>query len=76
MVISSISFWDQATEELGKKVKIVLEFLSPSWLGSDFLFLDGLNNCKSVPWKYGMLPRKGLLKDRDQKIVGSSILIT
>ena len=41
-----------------------------------FVFLHGPNSNKSIPCKYEVLPRKGLLKDRDQKIVGSAILVS
>lgn len=67
------NLWDRTKEELGRKVKIVYEFLNPPRLRCDVVFLDSPNNCKSVPTKKGILPRKVLLKDRDQKIVGCSI---
>ena len=55
---------------------MVYELMTLTRLRGDVFFLHGSNNCKSIPCKYVVLRRKGLLKDRDQKIVGSAILIS
>lgn len=71
----SHNLWDRTSEKLGWKVKIVYEYLNLPLLHGDITLLYDSNNYKSVPCKYGTLPRKRLLKDRDQKIVGSSVLV-
>lgn len=68
--------WNSFKDAKGWKGKIVYEKLTPPWLRGSVVFLYGTNNSLSIPCKYGELPRKGLLKDKNQKIVGSAILST
>lgn len=48
--------------------------LGPPWFHSDVAFLHGQINALSFPCKYGTQTRKGIIKDRGQKIVASCIL--
>ena len=58
----------------GWKGNIVYENLKPDWLRGDVAFLYGPNRASSIPCKYGVLPRKGVFKDRDQKLLVPPLL--
>ena len=66
--------WLLAKDKFGWKGPILYERLTPNWLRGDVVFLHGPNGSLSIPCTHRVLPRKGFLKDRGQKIVGSSIL--
>jgi len=66
--------WNISKKDRGWKGRIVYEKLTPPWLRGHVVFLHGPNSNHSIPFQYGVLPRKGSLKDRSQKIIGSAIL--
>jgi len=66
--------WNICKTARGWRSGIVYGKLTPPWLRGDVVFLHGPNQSNSIPFIHGELPRKGLLKDKSQKIVGSAIL--
>ena len=68
--------WERAKSVRKWKGKIVYQKLSPPWIRQNVVFLRGPNNSISIPCRYGALPRKGLLKDKDQKSVATATLAT
>lgn len=65
--------WKSCKEENRWKSSILYENLTPQWLRGDVLFLYGRNNT-TIACSHGVLPRKSVLKEKGQKIVGSAIL--
>ena len=68
--------WERDKSDLNWKGKMMYEKLYPPWIRQNVVFLRGADNSISIPCRYGSLPRKCILKDKDQKSVGAAILCT